>query len=111
LYRRNTYLEDPWISMESYKISITNNGVLYGGNSASSNLQASGALMLTRNYITVCTYSASQVEDFVIDIDGGVWEAKRYVPGNVYGKWHPATDLLVGSDYYGTRGCTTQPWS
>jgi hypothetical protein len=67
--------------------------------------------VFTRNYKTVCGYTALQAVDLSKDIDGGVWEAKRYVPGNVYGKWHPATDDLVGTDVYGTRGCTTQPWS
>ena len=44
-------------------------------------------------------------------IDGGGWIPKRYVPGTGYDKWHPSTDLLVGTDVYGLKGCTTQPWS
>jgi hypothetical protein len=32
------------------------------------------------------------------------------VPGS-FGKWHPATDRMAGTDVYGTKGCTTQPWS
>ena len=49
--------------------------------------------------------------DFAKDIDGGGWDARRYVSGTGYDKWHPATDLLVGTDVYGLKGCTTQPWS
>jgi hypothetical protein len=67
--------------------------------------------VLTRNYKTVCGYSASQAVDFAKDIDSGGWNARRYVPGDDYGKWHPATDQLVGTDVYGIKGCTTQPWS
>jgi hypothetical protein len=42
-------------------------------------------------------------------LDGGGWEAKRFVPGN--GIWHPATDWLVGTDVYGTKGSTVEAWS
>jgi hypothetical protein len=67
--------------------------------------------LLTRNFDTICGYDASQVVDFAIDIDSGGWEARRYVPGSGYGKWHPSTDQMVGTDIYGTKGCTTQQWS
>jgi hypothetical protein len=80
--------------------------MLYSGVSHSY-YQASGAILLTRNYKTFCGYDASQTVDFAKDIDSGGWEAGRYVPGNGYGKWHPATDQLVGTDVYGVKGCTT----
>jgi hypothetical protein len=67
--------------------------------------------LLTRNYKTVCAYDASQVVNFAIEIDNGGWEARRYVPGSSYGKWHPSSDQMVGTDIYGVKGCTTQPWS
>jgi hypothetical protein len=66
--------------------------VLYAGNSDINYLQASGAFLLTRNFDTICGFDATQVVDFANDIDSGGWEARRYVPGSGYDKWHPATD-------------------
>jgi hypothetical protein len=112
MYRRSGYLAEPWISIWDHSYSMTNGGILYGAYSVTNYLQDSGALMLTRNSLIVnCGYDASQVVDFAIDIDSGGWEARRFVPGSSYGKWHPATDQMVGTDVYGVKGCTTQPWS
>jgi hypothetical protein len=111
MFRGHGWNNDPNISMEDWSISRANGGVLYYADSQTDYLQASGAFLLTRNYKTACGYDASQVVDFAIDIGSGGWEARRYVPGNGYGKWHPATDQLVGTDVYGLKGCTTQPWS
>jgi hypothetical protein len=99
------------MSIEDHSISVSNGGVLYVGNSYLSYLQASGAFLLTRNYKTFCEHTAIQVVDLAIEIDSGGWEARRYVPGGSYGKWHPSTDQLVGTDVYGVKGCTTHPWS
>ena len=51
-------------------------------------------------------YDSIQV---AMNMDGGGWTLRRLVPGN--GKWHPATDLLVGTDVYGTAGSTMEAWS
>jgi hypothetical protein len=92
MLKRSGVLMDPWISMEDFSVSINNAGVLYVGEDEDVQYQASGAFVFTRNYKTICGYDASQVVDFAKDIDSGGWEARRYVPGNGYNKWHPATD-------------------
>jgi hypothetical protein len=107
------YSNEPHISLEDNSISKNNGGYLYGEYNYSDYMQASGAIVLTRNYKTACVYDPSQLVDFAKDIDSGGWEVKRFVPGSDsdYVKWHPATDQLVGTDFYGVKGCTILPWS
>jgi hypothetical protein len=49
MYRRSAYSNEPWISMEDHTISMSNGGVLYGGNYNELYLQASGAYVMIRN--------------------------------------------------------------
>jgi hypothetical protein len=51
----------------------------------------------------------SDAFNIATQLDGGGWTVRRFVPGN--GKWHPATDYLVGTDVYGTAGSSTEAWS
>ena len=54
------------------------------------------------NYDTLYKSSFSAWSD---SIDGGGWTLVRRVkPGDT---WHPATDHLLGSEEYGTRGSET----
>jgi hypothetical protein len=108
MYRRSGNDEDPLISLEDYFTSAYDHGILYSGDSDTSDTQDYGAFVLTRNFKTSCGYDAIIPTS---NIDGGDWEVKRFVPGNGFGKWHPAKDQLIGTAIYGTKGCTTQPWS
>jgi hypothetical protein len=105
MWRRNANIEDPWIATEEYSNSGSNPGTLYyeGSVSDSNYLQTSGAYVMIRNK------AMSDIFTFATQLDGGGWTVRRFVPGN--GKWHPATDYLVGTDVYGTTGSTTDAWS
>jgi hypothetical protein len=89
--------------MEDFSVSMNNGGLLYLAMSRDAYTQASGAYVMTRYNGVSGTFTSATL------LDGGGWTVRRFVPGN--GKWHPATDQLVGTDVYGLAGSSIDAWS